>query len=182
MEEKDKLALAQEWIRKLANGINPLNGNAVKEDDVVNNVHISRCLFYVADVMEKYSARASKSSFYLSRKIPFDSSAIQRENYNYVDAISISAFAREIEKIIPENMHIVSYKSMISWLMQEGFLVETEPDSNGHTYKVPSEKGNSIGIYADSRERNGGHYLVTLYNREAQRFLLENLEIMSYVK
>jgi hypothetical protein len=53
MEEKDKLALAQEWIRKLANGINPLNGNAVKEDDVVNNVHISRCLFYVADVMEK---------------------------------------------------------------------------------------------------------------------------------
>ena len=107
---------------------------------------------------------------------------MQRENYNYVDAISISAFAREIEKIIPENMHIVSYKSMISWLMQEGFLVETEPDSNGHTYKVPSEKGNSIGIYADSRERNGGHYLVTLYNREAQRFLLENLEIMSYVK
>lgn len=182
MEEKDKLALAQEWIRKLANGINPLNGNAVKDDDVVNNVHISRCLFYVADVMEKYSARASKSSSYLSRKIPFDSSVIQRENYNYVDAISISAFAREIEKIIPENMHIVSYKSMISWLMQEGFLVETEPDSNGHTYKVPSEKGNSIGIYADSRERNGGHYLVTLYNREAQRFLLENLEIMSYVK
>ena len=182
MEEKDKLALAHEWISKLANGINPLNGNVVKEDDVVNNVHISRCLFYVADIVEKYSIRASKSSSNLSRKIPFDSSAIQRENYNYVDAISISAFAREIEKIIPENMHIVSYKSMISWLMQEGFLLETEPDSNGHTYKVPSEKGNSIGIYADSRERNGGHYLVTLYNREAQRFLLENLEIMSYVK
>jgi hypothetical protein len=41
MEEKEKLVVAQEWVKKLANGINPLNGNAVKEDDIVNNVHIS---------------------------------------------------------------------------------------------------------------------------------------------
>ena len=40
MEEKDKITLAQDWVRKLANGINPLTGNAVNEDDVVNNVHI----------------------------------------------------------------------------------------------------------------------------------------------
>ena len=27
MEEKEKIAIAQDWVRKLANGINPLNGN-----------------------------------------------------------------------------------------------------------------------------------------------------------
>ena len=45
MEEKEKIAIAQDWVSQLANGINPLNGNVLKEDDVVNNVHISRCLF-----------------------------------------------------------------------------------------------------------------------------------------
>ena len=54
MEEKEKIAIAQDWVRKLANGINPLNGNVLKDDDVVNNVHISRCLFYVADLLGKY--------------------------------------------------------------------------------------------------------------------------------
>lgn len=57
MDERDKMLMAQEWIRKLANGINPLNGNAVKEDDIVNNVHISRCLFYVAELLGKYSEK-----------------------------------------------------------------------------------------------------------------------------
>ena len=60
MEEKEKIAIAQDWVRQLANGVNPLNGNVLKEDDVVNNVHISRCLFYVADLLGKYSERTKK--------------------------------------------------------------------------------------------------------------------------
>ena len=27
MEDKEKLVIAQDWVRKLANGINPLNGH-----------------------------------------------------------------------------------------------------------------------------------------------------------
>jgi len=85
MEEKEKLAIAQDWVRKLANGINPLNGNAVNEDDIVNNVHISRCLFYVADMLGAYSERRSRSNS--TRTIPFNISALQKEKYNYAEAI-----------------------------------------------------------------------------------------------
>ena len=102
MEEKEKIAIAQDWVRKLANGINPLNGNALKDDDVVNNVHISRCLFYVADLLGKYSERTKKSASL--KNLPFVASAMQIEKYNYAEAISISPFARELEKLIPENM------------------------------------------------------------------------------
>ena len=62
MDERDKILMAQDWVRKLANGINPLTGNAVKEDDVVNNVHISRCLFYVADLIGKHTERRPRSN------------------------------------------------------------------------------------------------------------------------
>lgn len=45
MIDTDKLRIAKEWISKLANGINPLDNNLIKDEDIVNNVHISRCLF-----------------------------------------------------------------------------------------------------------------------------------------
>lgn len=178
MEDKDKIAQAQDWVRKLANGINPLNGSFVNEDDVVNNVHISRCLFYVADLLGKCSERRTRQN--LARNLSFAISSFRKEKYNYVEAISISAFAKEIEKLIPENMQAISYKSMTRWLIQNGFLVESVPYANGRVFKIASEKGNRVGIYTEERESDSiGHYLVTLYNREAQRFLLEHLEDIS---
>lgn len=181
MEEKEKILLAQKWVLQLANGINPLNGSALKEDDIVNNVHISRCLFYVADLMGKYSERRSKSKS--SRNIPFVSTAMRREEYNYVDAISISAFARELEKLIPENMQAVNYKQMVKWLMQGGLIQDSEPDSDGRISKIATEKGNGAGIHTEEREReNGGHYLLTLYNREAQRLLIDHIDEISRIQ
>ena len=139
--------MAQKWVRQLANGINPLNGGFVKEDDIVNNVHISRCLFFVADVLEKYSERRIKPKSL--RVIPFDSSVIQKENYNYTDVISISAFAREVEKLLPENMQSVSYKSMTNWLMQEGLIEDSEPNDTGRISKIATEKGKRMGIHTE---------------------------------
>ena len=180
MEEKEKILMAQAWIRHLANGINPINGTVLKEEDVVNNVHISRCLFYVADLLEKYTKRTNKQG--LLRNIPFEASAVQIDKYNYTDAISLSAFAKEIEKLIPENMKTVNYKSIVQWLIQEGMLIESAPDDKGKTYKMATEKGKVVGIYCEQRERNAGSYHVTLYNRDAQTFLLEHLEEISQMQ
>lgn len=181
MDERDKILMAHDWVRKLANGINPLTGNTVKEDDVVNNVHISRCLFYVADLLGKHTEKRSRPNS--SRTSPFTASAVQKEKYNYVDAISISAFAREIEKLIPEDMKAIGYTLMTNWLVQRGLLRESEPDINGRTFKIASEKGKEIGIYSEDRESEGrGHYTITLYNRDAQRYLLDHLEEISQVQ
>ena len=46
MIDIEKFKSAKMWIEKLANGVNPLNDELVKDDDLINNVHISRCLFY----------------------------------------------------------------------------------------------------------------------------------------
>lgn len=180
MEEKEKIAMAQNWVRKLANGVNPLNGSALNEDDIVNNVHISRCLFYVADLLGKYTERRTKVDD--NRTIPFNASAISKEKYNYVEAISISAFAREIRNLIPKDMQAVSNTSMVKWLLQEGLLKESEPDMKGRINKIATEKGKEIGIFNEERENNGGHYLATLYNRDAQRYLLDHIEEISQVQ
>ena len=51
MTELEKMAHARKCIEKLANGINPLTGQTVPDADIINNVKISRCLFYVSDLL-----------------------------------------------------------------------------------------------------------------------------------
>lgn len=177
MEENEKIVIAKDWIYQLANGINPLNGATLKEDDVVNNIHISRCLFYVADLLGKFSEKKKKTGS--SRNIPFDSSVIQLDKYDNTQPMSITAFIKEVEKLIPENMKVVNYKTIVQWLVQEEMLIESAPDSNGRTFKMATEKGATVGIYCEQRERNGRVYNVTLYNRDAQIFILEHLEEIS---
>ena len=68
-----KLVTAKVWIEKLANGINPLSDELVKEDDIINNVHISRCLFYVTELLDEIKAgtvveRKGRKTFFLSSK------------------------------------------------------------------------------------------------------------------
>ena len=176
MDENEKIVLAQDWIRKLANGTNPLNGNPVKEDDIVNNVHISRCLFYVADLLVNFSDKKKLSP--KSKKEPFEASSIQIDKYIYVDAITISAFTRKLQKMIPENMRKLNYKLLVQWLVREGMLIDSEPDIDGRIYKIATEKGREIGIYTEKHEKTGGHFLVTLYNRDAQYYLLKHLEVI----
>lgn len=53
MTDAEKIAYAKSFIDKLASGVNPLDGTAIKEDDIVNNVRISGCLHYVSDILQK---------------------------------------------------------------------------------------------------------------------------------
>ena len=45
MTELEKIAYAQTFIEKLANGINPLDDTPIPENDIANNVRLSRCFF-----------------------------------------------------------------------------------------------------------------------------------------
>ena len=36
---------AKSYIEKMANGINPLTGEKIPNNELINNVRISRCLF-----------------------------------------------------------------------------------------------------------------------------------------
>ena len=53
MTDLEMMQRAKQYIDSLANGYDPLSGKPVKDDDVVNQVRISRCLFYVSGVLQK---------------------------------------------------------------------------------------------------------------------------------
>ena len=53
MTDLEKIEYAKFFMDKLANGINPLDDSSIPESDVVNNVRLSRCFFYVSDILRQ---------------------------------------------------------------------------------------------------------------------------------
>lgn len=173
MINKEKLVTAKVWIEKLANGINPLNDELVKDDDLINNVHISRCLFYVAELLDEIKAgttieRKSRIKFFLSSK--------DAANIHIAAPNGIANFVRLVNGYIPAEMKPLSASQVIKWLRNEGLLQEV-PREDGHKTNLPTEKGNSMGINIEvQRNSDGSDYQRVVYSVDAQRFLLNNIE------
>ena len=78
MTELEKIEYAKAFIDKLANGINPLDDSPVADGDIVNNVRLSRCFFYVSDILRQIidaggisvekATRKKKKSFFISQQ------------------------------------------------------------------------------------------------------------------
>ena len=83
MTEQEKLACAHQYILQLANGIDPLSGLPVGERDVVNQVRISRCLFYVAEVLRGVMDGGQNAPVKKEKKRPFALSVQERSEFAY---------------------------------------------------------------------------------------------------
>jgi len=63
-----------------------------------------------------------------------------------------------------------------SWLVSKGFLFEETV--GGKRRKKPSQAGADIGIEFEAREGQFGGYIAILYTESAQRFLIDNLDVI----
>ncbi|MBQ0034746.1 MAG: hypothetical protein KBS77_05580 [Bacteroidales bacterium] len=177
MIDAEKTKVAKEWILQLANGVNPLNNAPLNDSDIVNDVHISRCLFYVAEVLES-SMQVKKSHAEKRYECEFHLAAGESEHVTLYEQTGISLFVREINRVIPPNMRPISVNQVQQWLLKEGYISEVVLPDNKKT-KQATEKGKEIGISSDWKEGQGGRqYYATSYTQEAQKFLLANINLM----
>ena len=185
MTELEKIAYAKGFIDKLANGINPIDDSVIPDGDVVNNVRLSRCFFFVSDILRQVvdnggitpapiakEKKTKKHAYYLS--------AEQAASFEYSkEAIPISELARRIFAVGPqEGVKKFSLRTLTKWLLFNDFL-EVKRESDGAKYYVPTELGESVGIELEERVGMYGTYRALLYSEEAQHFIIDNLEAVS---
>ena len=53
MTELEIMQRAKMYLDKLAQGIDPISGDEVPEDSVLNNVRLARCFFYVSGILQQ---------------------------------------------------------------------------------------------------------------------------------
>lgn len=166
---------AKDYIEKMANGINPLTGESVPDSDIINNVRISRCLFYVNSVLDDVLSNGGITNN-KTKKIPFNISKDEIKKYQYSDEdLSISKIVKRINELVNnENMTKLKATEVCNWLISIGLMME------GTLYdkkvKRPTEKGKIIGMYVEHRIGTHGDYDIILYKKGAQKFIIDNIE------
>ncbi|MBQ3418293.1 MAG: hypothetical protein IJH32_10740 [Ruminococcus sp.] len=89
--------------------------------------------------------------------------------------ISVSEITKRINQVIDDDSRKkLKATDITEWLLAEGLLKNVE--ANGKKYKLPTFDGTELGMTVERRENESGErYYVTLYNREAQAYLLDHL-------
>ena len=179
MTELETLIRAKMYIDKMANGINPIDDTPAKDDDIINNVRISRCLFFVSDTLKKVIDNGGSVSAPAPRtpKTDFSITANELEKFPYSQIpISVSEITKRVNNLTDiENSRKFSHKMVTDWLIATGFIFETE-DNEGKKCKRPTENGISLGISVVNKTgQYGTPYQVVVYDVNAQRFIIDNV-------
>lgn len=179
MTELEKIAYAKGFIDKLANGINPIDDTQISENEVVNNIRISRCLFFVSDILRQVlEMRENALPKAKKTKSPdFFISTDQIQSYQYTkEPITATAIARKISFLKQdENMKNLSYRQIEDFLLSLNLLCYNEDGARPH--KIPTAEGQKMGISVETRRTiYGREYMATCYNAAAQEFIIDNIE------
>lgn len=180
MTELEKIERAKMYMDKLANGINPIDNAMVPETDVIHNVRLSRCFFFISDVLRQIIENGGLTPPTASKKpkkLPFSLPYEKRNAFAFSEMpIPVSEIAKRLNILADdETMKKISYAGITSWLVEIGMLAQMTSPS-GHTTKQPTADGLELGIMTEERMGSQGPYRVVLYNAQAQQFILDNLD------
>ena len=175
MTEQVKLRQARYCLDRLAYGINPLDNTPLPEQDIVNQVQISRCLFYVSELLR----RLSEENDTLSDSV-YITEAEQRQFPFSETPITASEIGRRVQHLPGRKKRPqVRYHHITAWLISRGLMAESD-NTDGKGRRVPTDSGLALGIDVENRTGFRGPYFCVVYNRQAQQFIIEHLnEIMS---
>ena len=183
MEKIDinKLEVAIEYVNRMAEGKNPSNNKKV-EDEVLKDQNVVRCMRFVSEVLEK----VKNNNGYIGRlvrekrvseagKAPFPVEVLK--NYMYEPKLKITEFVGKLNELRdPEKHKKIKYMWIIDWLKHYNILDSNIDDITGKKKSVPTSVGMKIGISLERREGAYGVYYTCMYNENAQRFIIENIE------
>lgn len=177
MTELEKIERAKMYMDKLANGIDPISDTAAPDGDIINNIQLSRCFFFVSDVLRQVIENGGITPPPKEKLIPFAISGEKLAGFEFSERpIPISEIAKRINALSDcGNMLQMKYSVITNWLVEQGFL-SAGFSSNGQRTKRPTRKGMETGIVVEDRVSSQGPYQVVVYNSEAQRLIIDHFD------
>ena len=183
MNEVEKIEYAKMFIDKLACGINPLDDTPIPEDDIANNVRLSRCFFYVSSILQKEIDRERRKQPKEKKptRLPFSVTKEQLEKFEYSSyPISVSAMGKKINWLVREDIEEkkiekFSYRKINYWLREMG-MIEWREWRNGKKRRFPTAEGEAIGLGLQIWENYGRKTPVVYLSEEAQHFIIDHFE------
>lgn len=173
MTELETMQRAKMYLDKLAQGIDPISGQEIPNDSVLNNVRLARCFFYVSGILDQVIANGGRvisgeKNFYITQE---EISRLQPSQ----EALRITQFADRIT----DGVHDPARKrlkatTITNWLIEKGFL-EKRVDEAGKSKRLPTAAGEQLGLSVREMQGKAGLFQAVYYGTNAQRFILDHL-------
>ncbi|MCM1334499.1 MAG: hypothetical protein NC084_04415 [Bacteroides sp.] len=176
MIDAEKLKYAKEYIDKMVQGINPLTDREIAEGDLLNNVHITRCLVFVSDVLRQVIENGGSPSYPRTRKEKKPAFFLTDVQKTWLYPTEDYAFAKQItdqiNEVAEEN---ACQKFQAKWITEFFLRLGMMEVIDGK--KRATEAGQSIGIRSELRTNTPyGDYWANLYSPQAQQFLFDHID------
>ena len=176
MDDKERLYYAKQYVESMANGINPLNNQPVAETDLLNNVHISRCLFFTANILQAVIdnngvtvKNKKRKDFYITDE---QRQLLKPQEHDLI----VSEIAKMISSFSKENeCKNLQAATINKWLLNIGMLELLEEQ-----FKIATAQGVEIGITSILlTSENGREYYRNTFSPNAQQFIFDNIDSIS---
>ena len=144
MADVEKLRKVKQCIDSLAEGLNPFTGQPLPEEDIVNDVRVSRSLFLAsAFLQERMQGTPAKKN---GKKQDFRLSLEERERVEFSSRpIPASELARRMNEAVgAQDCKKISYRQITDWLVEVGMLKLVE-NVAGTQRRRPTDSGKNWG-------------------------------------
>lgn len=186
--ELDTMKHAKEYIDKLANGIDPFTDKPVPDDDIVNNVKLSRCFFYISGILEKVIENGGEVSPVKTvevvksgrRGVVVINDEARAAFKCFINEVTPTAFTDMINKHLdPDISGRLKKNAIADWLSEVGMLENYELP-NGKMRRRPTESGSNEGIrLSEYFSADGFPRAAIMLSPAAQQFILDNIDAIA---
>ena len=175
MNELEIMQRAKLYMDKLAQGIDPITGQAVPQDSALNNARLARCFLYVSGVLDRVIANGGTVGQHV-RTVEFSMTPEQLARVPVSDSpVRMSEFLEALNRFVGDpEMKRPSAKKLSDWLIAKGFLAQSA-GADGKNHRLPTAYGLRMGISTRSCQSRDGEYQAVYYDKNMQRLLLDNL-------
>lgn len=173
LNEFEKIEKAKIILKKIADGTNPINGEAIEGDILLNDPRIIRCLYFITEVLDNVI-----KGEYTNRKA--NEFIITEEEKAKVTFTEGNIGVNEIAKCINQQLHpLVSKKTsgaaINSGLKRMGILSEVV-NEEGKKRTTINDKSHLNGFHLEKRNYNGREYEAVVIDEKGKQFIIENIE------
>ncbi len=146
MTELEIMKRAKSYIDQLARGIDPISGDEVPDDSVLNQERLFKCFTYVSGKLEEsINIEAKKQAPKSNKKFIITQEQIQQVPVSD-EPITINPFCEIITDIVGNTERKPLGGTIVTeWLEEQGYLQSIKKERGG-IKRIATEKGNGIGI------------------------------------
>jgi len=175
----EKMDKARSVMVKMAEGINPVTGEQIKDENFLNDPRIIRCFYYIAEVLDNVMNGVYSKS---NRPAQFVITPEQKSMVVLPDGlIGVTEFSKQVNMCTDQTRSKkLTAVELNKRLKKMGILGEEVNPATGKARTVTNSKSKDYGFEMVRRSFNGNEYEMVVMNDIGKRYLLDHLEeIMS---